>query len=39
MDRRPWLAIAEMAAYALGAGALFYFMDILLMRWQGLALH
>ncbi len=32
-------ALAEIALYATGAGVLFYIIDILLMRWQGLALH
>ena len=32
-------AFSEIALYATGAGVLFYIIDILLMRWQGLALH
>jgi len=32
-------AILEMSFYAFGAGILFYLVDVLFMRWQGLALH
>ena len=36
---RSLRALLEIALYATGAGVLFYIIDILLMRWQGLSLH
>jgi hypothetical protein len=36
---RSLRALPEIALYAAGAGILFYFVDVLLMRWQGLSLH
>ena len=37
-DRLPRAAL-EILLYAAGAGVLFYLVDVLFMRWQGLALH
>ena len=34
-----WRAIPEMLLYAIGLAIFFYFVDVLFMRWQGLALH
>jgi len=36
---RPSWKIFETLLYALGMGAIFYLVDVLSMRWQGLALH
>lgn len=36
---RPSRVAFELLLYAIGAGALFYLADVLLMRWQGLALY
>ncbi len=36
---RPSRVVLELLLYALGAGALLYLVDVLLMRWQGLTLH
>lgn len=33
-----WRAVPEIALYAIGLGVLFYFVDGLFMKWQGLAL-
>ncbi len=33
-----WRAVPEIALYAIGLGGFFYFVDVLLMKWQGLAL-
>ena len=37
-EHRPRAAL-EILLYAAGAGVLFYLVDVLFMRWQGLALH
>ena len=39
IEGRSARAILEMLLYALGAGILFYLVDVLFMGWQGLALH
>lgn len=39
IEGRPAREILEMTLYAFGAGILFYLVDVLFMRWQGLALH
>ena len=36
---RPSRVVLELLLYAIGAGIFFYLVDVLLMRWQGLALH
>ena len=33
-----WRAVPEIALYAIGLAGFFYFVDVLLMKWQGLAL-
>ena len=33
-----WRAVPEIAVYAIGMGVIFYFVDVLFMKWQGLAL-
>lgn len=33
-----WRAVPEIVLYAIGLGVLFYFMDVMFMKWQGLAL-
>lgn len=38
-EGRPSRVLLETALYALGAGVVFYLVDVLFMRWQGLALH
>lgn len=38
-DGRSARAVVEIALFALGAGILFYVVDVLSMRWQGLSLH
>jgi hypothetical protein len=35
----PARAAAEILLFTLGTGLLFYLVDVLCMRWQGLALH
>jgi hypothetical protein len=32
-------AVIEILLYAIGSAILFYLVDVLLMRWQGPALH
>ena len=36
---RPSGVVLELLLYTLGAGVLFYLVDVLLMRWQGLTLY
>lgn len=34
----PWRAVPEIALYVIGLTVLFYFVDVVFMKWQGLAL-
>lgn len=34
----PWRAIPEITFYTIGLVILFYFVDVLFMKWQGLTL-